>query len=54
MSPETSIPPYQQIACSESRESQPATDEGAELYARYLEQQRRLHCPSCGESAEVF
>lgn len=30
----------------------PRTQE--ELRQAYLEQQRRLHCPSCGESDQVF
>ncbi|QDV73224.1 hypothetical protein Spa11_14200 [Botrimarina mediterranea] len=26
----------------------------ARLYEAYIEQQRRMHCPSCGESPQLF
>lgn len=32
---------------------EPTADE-EELYARYLEQQRRLSCPSCGETQQYY
>lgn len=54
MSHEISTLPNQPQVSLENREPQPPLDEAAELYARYREQQRRLHCPSCGESAECF
>jgi len=29
-------------------------DQQRELHARYLEQQRRMSCPGCGEGVEVY
>jgi len=40
---------------SDSESHEVSQDEQqCELYARYLEQQRRMSCLGCGESSEVF